>query len=1540
MTKGLRGLALFLPLTMILTTELAAQAAQPIGWQTGSVRSVEQSRDELRSTLAALTDGTGGKPRHFVIQFDAPIGASKRDELSTAGVRLLSYLGSHAYFASTSSTGVQTGPVSQIPGLARVQRIERAWKLHPYLAAGKIPDWAVVSGPADPSKPQTIVVGAYVQFHRDAILVPDAFDTIGRHGGVVRDSVRSVNALVVEVPFEQINAMAEEDAVQWIEPPLPQWSAVNNSNRAATGADIVQEAPYELDGAGVKVLIYDSGTIEATHPDLAGRVTIGDSDFLSFHATHVAGTVGGTGAGSSGLFRGMAPAVDILSYGFQWNSEDGVFLYANPGDIEQDYAEAINVHGAVISNNSLGTNTCFNGFPCEITGDYGVTSSLIDTIVAGGLGQPIRVVWANGNERDCPRCRFEGHHTDEGYHSTAPPACAKNQIAVGAVNSNDDSMTVFSSWGPCDDGRLRPDVTAPGCETGDDNGVTSCTTGGGYFSLCGTSMASPTVCGLSALLLQDFRSTFPERDDFRNSTLKALLTHNAHDLGAPGPDFQFGYGSVRIKPTVDFMRTGSFLEDEVGHNGTHSALVFVADGDPLLKVTLAWDDPAGAPNVMTALVNDLDLVVYDPASNQHFPWTLDPQLPGLAAIRSLPDRINNIEQVMVDDPMPGVWRVEVRGFNVPEGSQWFSLCASPLLVNCSTRGAVSLDEPKYDCESSAAIRVSDCDLNADDNRVETVAVSAASDTEPGGEILILTETGDQTADFRGSLLLQTTDAPGVLHISQGDTLTVTYIDMDDGFGNTHIPVATTAVVDCLSPIVLDVFVSDIRPRRATVAFTSDELTLGTIRFGSSCNSLTRSAVDAGFHTVHDVTLAGLSENAVYYFAVDASDQAGNATTDDNGGACYTFVTPDIPDFFTELFGGDLDLTAATLMFAPNGSLDFYEGCIVGIDALPTDPAGGTVLSFLPNMDDGAAFINLSGDATISHYGTSFGSLYVGSNGYITFGTSDGDPFESLLGHFRIPRISGLFHDLNPGAGGSVSWRQLDDRAVVTWLDVPEYFNLGSNTFQIEMFFDGRIAISYLNLSLNRALVGLSAGLGVGPNFFESDLSAMSSCGPRPPLVQNGTATAVEDVPLNIMLRTSDDGFPDPPGHVTVIVASLPEHGVLTDSAAGVIGQVPYPLTGDIAQVVYVPAADYRGPDSFQFKANDGGAPPEGGDSRLALVTIQVDADCNENLIGDRVDIEDDRSQDCNANVVPDECDIASGQSGDCEPDGIPDECTLDCNTNRVMDGCDIRDGVSEDCNTNSVPDECDIIGFGDRFYEITPIPPLRIPDRGFSRHTFHVPDPGTVVDVNVRLNIEHSSVGQLRILLQHGLKVITLVLNCGGDGDNFTNTLLDDEAALPICGGSPPFSGAFFAYSPLADFDGMPMEGDWSLVLRDGNAGAEGMLISWSLLFPSRHGDCNNNALPDDCEPDCNRNGVTDECDLRNGVSPDENGNNVPDECECLNSRGDSDGDADLDLRDIAAFQNCYGGSASVGCACADLDGDGAIDAADIVVLAQQITGP
>jgi hypothetical protein len=521
---------------------------------------------------------------------------------------------------------------------------------------------------------------------------------------------------------------------------------------------------------------------------------------------------------------------------------------------------------------------------------------------------------------------------------------------------------------------------------------------------------------------------------------------------------------------------------------------------------------------------------------------------------------------------------------------------------CSDAGTIDLDSPKYGCEDTAQITVSDCGLNTNNNVVETTTVTIASTSAPAGIPVVLTETGPATAMFVGTAQLSASGAPGALLVAPGDTVTATYIDADDGAGHQNVVVTTTAVIDCTPPTITNVHTTNLTAHTVDVAFNVNELSRGIVHYGLSCGALNNTASNLNYSLAPTVNLTGLNDNTTYFFSVEAVDQAGNAATDNNGGACYTFTTPQVPDYYTELFTGAIDLANRSLSFAPNGSSDYYFGCVEAITQLPTDPTGGTTLSL---SDDSYAQVNLGGGATVALYGVSYNHFYVGSNGYITFTSGDTSYTPSLAAHFNQPRISALFDDLNPATGGSVSWKQLTDRVAVTWLNVPEVGASNQNTCQIELYFNGRLKINYLAVSTTGSLAGLSAGGGVPPAFYMSDLSAMGPCQTFPPTAHDINTSTNENTLVNITLLATDEGLPNPPGALTYIVTSLPGHGGLADPGAGAIASVPYALVNFGKVVRYTPANHYVGSDSFQYKANDGGTPPDGGDSNIATVTVNV-----------------------------------------------------------------------------------------------------------------------------------------------------------------------------------------------------------------------------------------------------------------------------------------------------------------------------------------------
>ncbi|MEZ5065068.1 MAG: S8 family serine peptidase [bacterium] len=479
---------------------------------------------------------------------------------------------------------------------------------------------------------------------------------VAAFGGTIESEAPRLGVLDVSAPARVIRDLAALDEVRWIEPISRTYDFANNDMRVS--ADVQAAQNIGLTGAGVRLGQWDSGLADATHPDLVGRVLVGEVGIVvNPHATHVAGTAIGDGTasasqgGGSLQWRGVATGAEIVGWG-----------------VTNHLAEvdtAITVWDVDLTTNSWvypvdSTN-------CALYGDYGSSAPEFDQIVNGLYGKRIPVVFAAGNERDDPDC---GIAANGGYACIPPPGTAKNVITVGAHHSDAGHMTPFSSWGPTDDGRMKPDMAAPGCQASGDFGITSAQVGGTYWTTCGTSMATPVVSGAVALILEDWSAQLPGVP--RPATSKALLGGFADDRAIAGPDYRFGLGAVQVGVTIDALRTMTTVEDEVADGVTDTWTFWIPSGAPELKITLVWDDPVGAELADTTLVNDLDLELVGPTSGTHLPFVLDPANPSAAAVPGV-NRLDNVEQVVVASPEAGWWTARVIGTTIPQGPQEYSL---------------------------------------------------------------------------------------------------------------------------------------------------------------------------------------------------------------------------------------------------------------------------------------------------------------------------------------------------------------------------------------------------------------------------------------------------------------------------------------------------------------------------------------------------------------------------------------------------------------------------------------------------------------------------------------------------------------------------------------------------------------------------------------------------------------------------------------------------------------------------------------------------
>ncbi|NVM22225.1 MAG: hypothetical protein HWN68_10655, partial [Desulfobacterales bacterium] len=189
------------------------------------------------------------------------------------------------------------------------------------------------------------------------------------------------------------------------------------------------------------------------------------------------------------------------------------------------------------------------------------------------------------------------------------------------------------------------------------------------------------------------------------------------------------------------------------------------------------------------------------------------------------------------------------------------------------------------------------------------------------------------------------------------------------------------------------------------------------------------------------------------------------------------------EFLGDAHGDSFDLAYSSVTFTPTSDRTSYVYSLQSIKHLPTDPALGTDLGL---GDDDYVEVGFSDQVRVRIFNRSFSSVYVGSNGYVTFTQGDRDSSQTLEEHFEILRISGLYCDLNPPHTRSVTAQYCINRMAITWQEVPEYSHTATNTFQIEMFFDGRIRLSWLEINADECIVGLSNGGGLPGDFEETD----------------------------------------------------------------------------------------------------------------------------------------------------------------------------------------------------------------------------------------------------------------------------------------------------------------------------------------------------------------------------------------------------------------------------------------------------------------------
>lgn len=443
-------------------------------------------------------------------------------------------------------------------------------------------------------------------------------------------------------------------------------------------------------GTGIRLGTWDAGKVRSDHVELVGRVTQKDAAAtLDDHATHTSGTMIASGVNLSA--KGMAPQATLSAYDFS-NDISEMISEAKPDQTSLILSN--HSYGFVAGWELDGANWTWHGnSSVNATTDYkfGFYDSQSASWDGIALNAPYYlIVKAAGNDRsDVGDGSKPADGAPNGYDCISTFGVAKNILTVGAVNKlfspytgpSSVVMTSFSSWGPTDDGRIKPDIVAPGFNVF--SSFSSATND--YHNLNGTSMATPAVTGTLALLQQLYKS-LNSGNYMRSATLKALALHTAREAGPianPGPDYQFGWGlldaEAAAKVIINKDNQNVFIQEAVLTSGQAYEINMTPKANTKITATLVWTDPAGpvlAPSLNPTtkmLVNDLDLRLVDDANVTQFPWILNPASPSSAATTG--DNVrDNVEKIEFAFPQPRPYKLRVTNKGtLAGGTQPFSV---------------------------------------------------------------------------------------------------------------------------------------------------------------------------------------------------------------------------------------------------------------------------------------------------------------------------------------------------------------------------------------------------------------------------------------------------------------------------------------------------------------------------------------------------------------------------------------------------------------------------------------------------------------------------------------------------------------------------------------------------------------------------------------------------------------------------------------------------------------------------------------------------
>ena len=560
-----------------------------------------------------------------LLQFDKLPDENDRKELAAQGILLCDYVAGNAYLAEL--------PENFSPDYLKNYHVTGLFHVgKEYKISDKINSYALENS-ADPQ--MAIAVSYFGSMNRQE--VAKQLEWLGAK--LLNTKINPPNTIYIKATSQVLQNLANLPFVSYISGQKLKDVPLNYNNHAFHGVDALASfSGRNLSGANITVGVGDNAD-PSTHVDFTGRLILRTPNPVDVHGTHTAGTVGGGGI-LNPLYKGMAPMSTLVIQSFS--------------DILINTPTYVQDNNMVITNNSYysGADDC----PGE--GEYNSLSIFADNQMY--TYDSVLHVFACGNDGQLSCSPFTAPYgtIKSGFQ------CAKNVLAVGAYNTSIYRLTVFSSAGPVNDGRIKPEILAGG------KGIMSTIPYNQYGLNSGTSMASPTVAGIVALLYQRYKQLHGGQNP-SSALIKALVCNTADDWGNPGPDFGNGFGILNARRSVEAMEAQQYFFGNISNGANDSYTLNVPGPSQQLKIMLYWNDPAASPNASKALVNDLDLTVTEPGGAiTHLPLILNPNPNHVTdiAVEGV-DTLNNIEQVTINNPPAGNFTIKVNGTNVPQGPQ-------------------------------------------------------------------------------------------------------------------------------------------------------------------------------------------------------------------------------------------------------------------------------------------------------------------------------------------------------------------------------------------------------------------------------------------------------------------------------------------------------------------------------------------------------------------------------------------------------------------------------------------------------------------------------------------------------------------------------------------------------------------------------------------------------------------------------------------------------------------------------------------------------